>query len=327
MQVKRSARPTLSAVTPANAATVTDPTPTIAWTYAHSGGLAQRAYRITATVDGNVIYDSDWLVSAAASHVIPANVLPNGKTVSWTLDVENTDGLRATQIARTFTTSFTQPPTLTGLVLTPDPDSLTVTVAWTASGLSDDEFVEYDIDARSGAGQFRRVARITAKATTSYVYRAAGHNVETIIRLSQSNGWLESVPVEASTELTVDGTWRIGPDGAATQLRFNEWPSHAHPRATETAEYAPPGARFKRVVTIGSWGVDGRLRLRVPPADQDVVALLQDDAATGRIVLLKTGRGLAVYAKLREVTPTDAASGWTNVDLAYTEIAPAEAGF
>jgi len=325
LQVKYSARPTVSSVTPANAATLTDPTPPIAWVYAHTGSLPQGAWRVTAANPaGTVLWDSDWVEGTAAGTTMPP-VLPNATVITWTLQVRTTDGLVSTLLSRTFTTNFTQPPALTGLVLTPDPDTLTVAASWTPSALAAGEFVAYHVDARVGAGQWERVKNITTQAQASYTFPMAGHNVDTIIRVTQDNGYMESPPVEASTQLTVEGVYRVGTDGAVTRLRYPQ-DGHSHPRATEAAEYAPPGARYKRVVTIGAWGVDGRLQLNVPPEDLAVVAQLVDDYASGRVIGLKTGRGQAGWVKLREATPADGMAGWTSLQLAYTEVGAEAAG-
>jgi len=325
LQVRQSAAPTLSSVTPANAATVTDPTPTIAWSYASAGSKAQGAYRVTASVAGDTKYDSGWVTSTATSVTLPAGTLPNASTVAWTLDVRDSDGLLATQIARTFTTNFTQPPALTGLTLTPDDDAMAILVQWTASGLSAGEFQRYIIRARSGGGQFEQVGVVTAQASPSFTYYGAPHNTDVIVQVTQDNGWLESNPVEASTSLDVEGTWRLDP--AAMRLRYVQPNSQQHSPKVEDAEYAPLGADAATVVTLGDWGTEGRLQLRVPPEDASVVAQLEQDRRLGTVVLLKTGKGLSAYVKWREVTVTDDEAGWTNVTLAYTQVAASLAGF
>jgi hypothetical protein len=278
-------------------------------------------------VAGNQVYDTGWVLGTAATFEVPANVLPNSVVVTWTLQVQNTDGLVSTLLTRTFTTNFTTPPALTNLVLTPDPDALTIEATWDASTLPAGEFERYIVSARSGADQFRVVGTITNQAAPSFTYRAAGHNLDTIIRVTQDNGWAESAPVEASATLAVEGVWRVGPDGSVTRLRYLPPGTHSRPRATESAEYSPPGAEYQRVVLMGAWGVNGRMRLKVPPEDASVVALLQEDHRTGRIVLLKTGKGLAAYSVLRDVTPIDGEAGWTDVDIVYTEVGPEAAGF
>lgn len=331
LYVRRSASPTLTAVTPAAAATLTVPRARVAWTPNSTGGKAQAGYRLQFIRSGVSLYDTGYVASVVASgvatsHQLPGGTLPNGITVAegtWVLTVYDTDGLSVT-LTRTFATNFAAAPQPTGLTVTPDPDQNALVVDWDASTLTDDEFVAWYVTARAGAGQPRLVATITAKATSSYVYRAAHLNAEEIIQVQQDNGYAVSPPAEASALLEGEGTWRIGPDLTPQRLSFVQ-PGHTYPQAGEDAEYAPLGSDYKSVVTIGTWGVEGSFTLDT--TDWAMIQTLRDDRRLGRVVLFKTWRGLSAYAKVREVTPTDAEAGRTRVAVRYTEVDPATAGF
>jgi hypothetical protein len=328
LYVKFSARPTVASVTPANAATVTDPTPTLAWTYAHTGGLPQGAYRATAAnAAGTVLWDTGWVTSTAGTVTMPAGLLPNSSTITWTLQVRTTDGLVSTLLSRTFTTAFTQPAALTGVSVTPVPEALALDVAWAASALPAGEFVAYNIDARSSTGQWVRVKNIYVQATTSWRYYMAAHNDVTSVRVYQDNGYMTSAPAEASAELDVDGWWRLGStDMSGTRMRYVQPGSHKRPRTAEQAVYSPAGAQYQRVITVGAWGITGAATVSVPPEDAEVVAQLVDDHATGRVIGWKTPFGLAAWVKLTDCTPTDGQGGWTDVALAYVEVGAEAAG-
>lgn len=163
--VKRSASPTLTSVTPANAATVTDPTPTIAWQFNTTATDLQASYRLTAVVAGNLVYDSGTVISvfatgATVSQKIAAGLLPTGVTVTWTLLVTTVQGLTVT-LTRTFTTSFTQPPVLTGLIVTPDADAKAMRIEVDPALLPAGEFERYIFQERVGDGEFRTIAELT----------------------------------------------------------------------------------------------------------------------------------------------------------------------
>ncbi|HVM30765.1 MAG TPA: hypothetical protein VM305_08385 [Candidatus Limnocylindrales bacterium] len=321
--LRRRAAPALSSVTPANAAAITDPTPTISWTISRT----QARFRVEASVAGNPIYDSG-VVSAmgtTGAHTIPRRTLPTGATVTWTLTVWDQYGLTAT-LTRTFTTNFATPPALTGLALTPDEDQKAIVVSWDQSGLTTAEFDRYAIYARSVFGQFRQIATISDKATTSFVFRGAPHMIDTIVRVTQDNGFAESAPIEGSALLEVDGYWRIGSDGIPVELRWART-GLSGGMPTQTAEYEPEGANYKRVVTLGTYGREWELPLWMPAEDEGVVRLLEEDKQLGRIVIVKTPRGRVIYSKLKSVVPSESEAGYTSLTLSGVEVGPEAAGF
>jgi hypothetical protein len=321
--VKRSAIPTLSSVTPANAAAITDPTPAIVWTFGSAGGKAQASYRITASVDGGQIYDSGIVAGTAATHTIPAWLLPNATSVTWILQTWDTDGLAAV-ITRTFTTAFTVPAALTGLVATPDTDAKALVATWTVSALPATEFEAYYVYARAGNGQYERVATITDKAAPTYAYRGAGHNVETILRVTQDNGFAESAPVEVSAEIESRGIWCVRPE-LVMQLAHVRGGDDSGESPTEISAYPGLGRTDKLIVTGDTYGFEGQLTVKT--RDKTVIDTLERYKAEGRVVILKWPDGDVRYARLEKVPRTREVVGWYTTQVSYIEVRSRAAGF
>jgi hypothetical protein len=201
--IKRSAAPTLTSVTPADSSTVTDPTPSVDGTYGHTGGIPEEARRLIVRQAETILHDSGWVEPGPIG--IPAFTLPNDAEIELELTSRNVDGLTVT-VTNTITTEFTTPDAITGLTVTQDDDEVALLIEWDP-GLEEGEFEAYYVDARSGSEQFRRVATITSRASTALLYRGAGHNVETVVRVSQTNGWATSEPAETSATLEAVGYW------------------------------------------------------------------------------------------------------------------------
>lgn len=331
--VKRSAKPTLSAVTPAAAAVVTDPTPTVAWTFASSSGKAQAGYRLIATQGQTTLYDSGYVAGTAAAHDIPAFVLPNGVSVSWTLEAYDTDGLFAT-VSRSFTTNFSQPPALTGLFVIPDVDAKALIVTWAESTLSTNEHEATYVYAKTQGGNFRLVATLTDKTDTSIYVRAAAHNLETIIRVTQTNGWMESPSTDASAVLggeadeRIRGTWLVRPDA----ILDIPHPRHgAGDTQTDLEIFAPPGRRDEsgqREKVILNWGTSGyESSFSLFTDDRALLETLRQWKEQSVVSLLKKGDGSVRYVRLTATPETDGVARWVNGDVSYIEVSPAAAGF
>lgn len=220
--VKVSAPPTVTLTSPADAAAVTDPTPALTWTKASPGGKSTQSryavlYKRVAGQDAE-IWRSAFL-DTAVTVTVPAYLLEHGATYAWEVDVIDSDGLVTLSSRRTFTTNFSKPATLTGLVLTPDTDRPRITVAWDAS--ADPNAYEYVITRRRGNGAFERIdangdpwedgvsARITALSIVDF---APGLNVSVDYQVQVSNGSLDvahglSDPLEDQTTEALDGWW------------------------------------------------------------------------------------------------------------------------
>jgi hypothetical protein len=85
---------TAPSATAGTAVDVTDPTPTLDWTFSRT----QRAFRaqITRNSDGAVVYDSGLIYSATTDHVVPPGKLEHGVAYTWTVTAYDSDMLPGT---------------------------------------------------------------------------------------------------------------------------------------------------------------------------------------------------------------------------------------
>jgi hypothetical protein len=320
--VKYSAAPTLSGVTPADGAVVTDPTPAVGWTMASSGGKTQAGYRFIARVGDEDVYDTDYVPSTATSLTVPVGEIQNGQTVNWSLYVYDTDGLYAVR-HRTFTTAFTAPVALTGLVITVDDDAKALLLTWDASTLSADEFLAYIVYAKAPGGQFELVATLLDKDAPSFLYKAAAHNAETVIRVTQSNGFAESEALEGTATLEAAGyAWLSRPD-VVMELGVDKR-SHNETPIVDQEVHTPVGPYDRIVLTWGHHGFDGRMSVIVSSAERDQ---LEAFARAGEVVLLKFEDGRARYCVLTLSAATYVEEDSYQIDVAYKSVSGATAGF
>jgi hypothetical protein len=321
--VKISAAPTLSSVLPANAATITDPSPDVSWVYASSGGKPQARALLVLSAGSTELYNSGWVEGTALLHHVPAFILPNSTVISWVLTVEDSDGLQVS-ISRTFTTAFTTPAALASLTITPDLDEMALLCIWPESALTVGEFEAYIVEARTEGGQFRQVAYITEKGTTALLYKGAAHNRETIIRVTQTNGWAPSDPVEGSG-LLVDELRQHWIRTASEIEPLQYVTAHSGDTVTDTEELSPLGRGEKLLLTWQTTGFEGQLSIMSPSREQ--VERLRGFKAAGTIVMLKFPYGAVRYARITDTPGSDAVEDWSTANIKYIEIAAESANF
>lgn len=95
--VKDSRAPTVTLTSPANASTVTDPTPLLDWAYASVPAKAQASFQVvvTKTADGSTALDSGVVLSVATAYTVPPFTLVTATGYTWHVTVTDTDGLSA----------------------------------------------------------------------------------------------------------------------------------------------------------------------------------------------------------------------------------------
>jgi hypothetical protein len=320
--VKFSAAPTLSSVTPANGATVTDPTPTFGWVYASSGGKAQAAYRLVAKQGQTTLVDTGLVAGDDDGVTLDPFVLPNGATIVWDLTVYDADGLSVV-VSRSFTTSFTQPPALTGLTITPDDEEKALLLTWSESALPINEFYAYIVEARSGDGDFQLVTTITTKSTHAFLYRGAAHNRETIIRITQSNGFASSEPLEGSGMLIADGYW------VRTSSRIDELvhvTGHGPGDTNTRIERMEPLQRPEAVLL--DWGTTGyEGTFAITTDDREAIERLRRYKELAEVVMFKFPYGAVRYARIIDTPDADGVAAWANASVTYVSVTPESANF
>lgn len=324
--LRYSEPPVLSAVTPADLATVTDPTPTFTWAYASPSDKAQASYRLVLSVGTDEVYNSGLVATTDLFALVPP-ILDTAVDVDWILSVYDSDGLYGRAIG-TFTTAFVTPDALTGLTVTPDPASDSIVVEWDAS--IDPDFYTAQVYVRPADGQFSLVAIITDPSIVAYSYFAAAHNRETTFRVTQSNGFAESAAAEGSATLGGDesssdfihGCWLTRSD-VAVELP-NAKPSTGDTQ-TELEVFSPPGRGEKVVLNWGTTGYEGDVGIFTQ--DRALLLLLRDWKENSVVSIFKTSYGAVRYVRLMRTPDTDEPAGWISGTISYIEVSSSAASF
>lgn len=325
--VKYSEAPTLSSVTPVANDTITDPTPTFAWTFASSSGKTQASYRLQARAAEAVVYDSDVVTSTDGEITLPPLILPNDTLIDWTLTVYDSDGLYATE-SRQFTTDFSVPAALTGLTVSEDVEEKALRLTVDQSALPDDEFLAYNFYAKVEGGQFELIASIDEQTTPSIYYRAAPHNREVLIRVTQTNGYAESEPIEELAMLGgepdfIGGYWDVGTDGAYELLFVTQ--NGPGDTQTRIEQYTPLGATQKTLLNWGTSRYEGGYSLYTD--DRDLLNRLRRYKETGEVRLFKTWYGESRYVRYTSTPDTDQPAAMANGSVSYVSVDPASTNF
>lgn len=87
--------PTVTITAPSNGATVTTPTPTVAWTFTASGGRTQSAWRVfvTNTDTSTVIFDNGWTTGTETSFTPALPIIDLLTNYSVTVQLKDNNGL------------------------------------------------------------------------------------------------------------------------------------------------------------------------------------------------------------------------------------------
>lgn len=329
VNLRYSEAPTLSAVTPATGAVVTDPTQTFAWTYDSDADKLQASYHLLLSVGGDQTYDSGVVPSAEHTLTVPVGALASGQTGDFQLYVYDTDGLYALA-SGTFTTAFAAPDAITGLTLTPDIASDSIIVGWSAT--ADAAFYAYNVYARSEGGQFRRIEILDPNVTALALY-AAAHNIETTVRVTQTNGLLESEPAEASATLGgaegtddfIYGDSLTRPDAFVLLPRSQtvapgSTRHGAGDTQTDLEVFTPPGRGEKVILDWGTTGYEATLSLFTQ--DRELLLMLRRWKEQGTVSIYKTSYGAVRYVRLTSTPDTDQPAGWIDSAVSYIEVLP-----
>lgn len=324
--IKASQPPVATLSSPADAASVTDPTTLLDWTYSSPGSKLQRAYTVVVyqRVSGvdQEIANTGRVLSVATDYTLPAFLLTTtGQTIAWDVTVEDTDGLTTTSARRTFTSSFSAPAAPTALTATPDADTSSVALAWTAS--AGPNVYEHRVYWRNGVGTFVQVATVGAAATT---YTDAGARPgDNEYQVTAHTGAMESAAATAEATLTAlaggSGAF-VREDDERHTIGFIVYGA---PRTREPGveSFRPPG---RGVPVHLKWGISGRhvsvtIKFR-PVADGDMPTLF-DELLDGDLPgWLKFGAGWLrdpLWCQVVGVSDQIEVGGWAQMTVEFEE--------
>lgn len=120
-----------------------------------------------------------------------------------------------------FTADFTTPDPVANLVLTPDPETISVLAEWDAS--LDPFHYEYliEVQGHDADGEWAEVGRTTE---TSFAYYFAPSNIDMSLRVSDSNGSQYSDPTEETAHLEYEHWSLVSSDGSVLLSLPNDLP-------------------------------------------------------------------------------------------------------
>lgn len=303
--LKPSEPPAVAITSPADEATVTDPTITVTHTFSSPGGKAQASRELVAIVGGNEIYRSGQIAGTGLSTTLPPFLFSDAEQeITLELTACDTDGLCTTATAVTVDSEFAAPAALASVTATPDLDVDALLIEWSASELTDDEFHAYRVFARSGSGSFEQIAFVTAKATTSFLWPGVPHNSDIVIRVVQTNGFADSDPIETEARMDRRGVWAVRPD-EAIEIRHVKFGQFSGGEAILDEEFQPEGRSHKLRVLWDRYGFEGSFSVLVRPDERVILDRLRSWHRNGTVVALKTPDSAVRFVQVIDLKVTD----------------------
>ena len=246
--------------------TVSSPSFTITWTFSANASKTQQKYRVeVATEDDDVVvFDSGLVVSAATSYTIPSGYLQNATSYVVTVTVYDTDLIDASDSVTTLT-SWTPPDALADFSVSADPVTSSVTLSWSPSALSAEDFSHYGIYRRVvGDVTWTLYDTVSVQSTTTYVDKYAANGVLYDYRVTQFQTIPGDVDLESTEEtaassiLDVDDWVVVGANGSTFTLPVTQ-ESHQTPVQQEIFE--PLGSTRKKSARGYVLGNEGQFTL------------------------------------------------------------------
>lgn len=337
--VRSSAPPTVAAVSPADAATITDPTSALVHTFSSPGGKAQalRTMRIYARDDGvdRLVYERD-VAGTGTTTTVPVLLLDDATEYAWEIVAYDTDGLPGTTTRRTFTTALTTPDPVEDLAATSATATSTVTLTWTAS--DDAHLAFYVVRWRDADGQLQRVdlgpravddERTPLEAAT-FTHRGARLGVN-VYQVSVHNGVLESDPeeVEVTLQPARPAAWMLADDDDRG-IAYAIDPSSAARRPMSTVEtLRPPGRPYPVHLHWGLSGTHVSLKVDYLPSDPSLARAVAGMLHDGRPVWVKAPSPYGwdpIRSRVVDAGPENAQQSNLDVSIELDEIAPEAPG-
>lgn len=307
---------------------ISGPTPSVEWTFNSPGSKDQATYRVQAvrTVDENTVYDSGEISGTDTSHTIPNNLLTNGETYRFDVEVTDTDDLDGSGSSSDYTTDFAPPAALAGVLTIADRDASKIRIEWEAS--SDGEFDHYEVWRRPyGETEWRVLAsNIAAINTTGYddytaalnqTYEYAVLQVHTL-----GTGLVAGDYAPVTSALTGVPQWYLVAENREDLTMPLEWAERSAdviPVQQERLEAL--GRQYKIVVEGNVLGSEGEIEVRIDGTEHHYVGQIEDilRARLDR-VLIKAPTGEVYPSKMGSVRRQRGRHGVVVVTFPYVQI-------
>ncbi len=224
-----------------------------------------------------------------------------------------------------FTSAYSQPATVTGLVITTDPSTSLVTLDWTATTLALGVFDAYVVERQVGAAPWEEIGEQRDRDTPTFTddQAPAGVLVRYRVRVSIGATGFDSEPLDGETETVSQWAVVVPEDPSLTRGGLYV---QAGATVSEPWDVSFPrglGAAFPRASEeprpLGRMGRVWSLNLEVPYAHQDIADVVFEWQR--RRVVLKSPDGWVGWVRISGWGKTYHVAGRRTGSLTATEIA------
>jgi hypothetical protein len=329
---KPSVSPTITISSPADAGTVGSPSFSVSWAMSSSGGKGQNSYRvkIVRTADSVTMVDTGQVFSSATSYVVPAGYLQNTFQYAITVYAWDTDQMvTPSPDTNTVTATWSAPAAIADFVVADNIDLSANTMNWTASALSPTDFRQYVIYRRlltsSTWGVLTTIpsqsivywADFTAADATSYEYKI------TQLKIIPGDVDIESADSDiGSSSLDTDQWFVVGADRSASHIF--DLPVIQAPCTDPVQQevFEPLGTSRKVIVRGRVMGAEGTLQCHWDTSQRDA-ALAQVDYIKNNAGphLLKSPFGDVWSVQFSGPSKDYQGGGHLSISLTWTEVA------
>ena len=328
---KPSVSPTVVISSPANAGTVGSPSFSVAWSMVSSGGKPQNSYRVKMVrlTDATTIVDTGQVFSSAVSYVIPGGLMVNALQYAITVTLWDTDQM-VTPLpdTNTITASWTAPAAIADFVVTDNIDLSANTMNWTASGLAPADFRKYVLYRKlSTASTWSILATITSQSVVYWADFTAADAKNYVYRITQYKIIPGDVDIESadsdigSAILDTDQWFVVGADRSASHIF--ELPVIQAPFSEPVQQevFEPLGTSRKVIIRGRVMGAEGSLQCHWDTSERDAaltrIDYLKNNAGPH---LLKSPFGDVWNVEFSGPSKTYEGGGHLSVTLTWTEV-------
>jgi hypothetical protein len=269
------------------------------WARALPAGEVLALYGSAVEVPGDQAFYAETVAGAGLTDTLPTLLLADDTVYAWQKIAYDSDLLAGTTTRRVFTTAFTVPDPIAGLVGTSDDEAGSITLSWTPS--ADPYLDHYRVYWRDQTGQLLRIdggpaavddgrTKLTDATFTFYGGRLGDNEFQ----VTAHDGSLESVgsTVDVTLGGMRPGSWEVNSDGEE-RYAFPFDPDSAPRSYGATVEsFSPPGRRYPLHLHWGQGGRTFSLSMTyTPPEDGDLAQLWGELLDQGRPVSVKAPEG------------------------------------